>query len=261
MNIDELSRAAAPLLSGPRLALLLFGALLVACMLPAWACRRRDARTFGGVNVWVKPLKFMAALALYAFTTAVLMLAAGDSGALDAIAALLIVTATFEVGYITLQASRAEASHYNSSDALHMALTAIMALGAVGLTASQLWLAIVIMDVRPDWQSSAALAGVVTGLVLTFVLATVSGFMLGGRRAPAGAGMAVTGWHRRGDLRPAHFLGVHAQQCIPALGLLAGAVSSRAPVALFAALTGVYLLAFAVAVRIEWRGGLSADMA
>ena len=31
----------------------------------------------------------------------------------------------------------------------------------------------------------------------------------------------MTGWHLKNDIRPAHFLGVHAQQPIPLIGLLA----------------------------------------
>jgi hypothetical protein len=54
--------------------------------------------------------------------------------------------------------------------------------------------------------------GVIIGLVLTFVLSTVSGFMLGGNQAPAGQGLPIVGWHFYKDIRPAHFLGVHAQQ-------------------------------------------------
>ena len=258
MTVDHsVMQAAAPLLTGPRLALLLFGGAMVLSMIPAWAGARRDPRSLRGVGVWIKPLKFMAALALFSFTTAVLMLAAGDSQAADhslkAIAALLIATALFEVSYITLQASRGEPSHYNSSDPLHKTLNVLMALGAIGLTGSQLWLAMTVIRHRPDWTGSVATLGVVSGLVLTFVLATVSGFMLGGKRAPPGVGLPIVGWHRRADLRPAHFLGVHAQQCIPAFGLLVEGLSLPAPLAVFAALTGAYLLAWALAIRMEWQ--------
>jgi len=61
---------------------------------------------------------------------------------------------------------------------------------------------------------------VVVGLVLTFLLATISGFLLGGRQPPAGMGLPIVGWHIGGaDARPAHFLGVHAQQLMPLAGL------------------------------------------
>lgn len=243
------------LFTGARLSLLQFSGTLMLCMLPAWHRARHDNRTIRGVNVWIKPLKFMAALALFAATTAVLMLAAIDSPSLKPIATLLIVTATFEAGYITFRAGRGEASHYNTRNASSTVLTVLMALGAIALTASQGWLAVTVMQQHPNWIASAPLAGVVIGLLLTFMLATLSGFMLGGRRAPpgSGSGLAVVGWHKAGDLRPAHFLGVHAQQCIPAFGLLANSLSPRAPLAVFAMLTCAYVSAFAVAIHIERR--------
>ncbi len=57
------------------------------------------------------------------------------------------------------------------------------------------------------------------GLTLTFLLSTASGFLLGGNQPPAGQGLPIVGWHLYKDIRPSHFLGVHAQQLIPLLGL------------------------------------------
>jgi hypothetical protein len=68
---------------------------------------------------------------------------------------------------------------------------------------------------------STATWGVVIGLLLTFILSTISGFMLGGNQPPAGQGLPIVGWHLQKDIRPAHFLGVHAQQLIPVWGLIA----------------------------------------
>ena len=56
---------------------------------------------------------------------------------------------------------------------------------------------------------------------MTFVLSTISGFMLGGNQPPSGQGIPIVGWHLYKDIRPAHFLGVHAQQLIPLWGLIA----------------------------------------
>jgi len=68
---------------------------------------------------------------------------------------------------------------------------------------------------------------VVLGLLLTFVLSTISGFLLGGNQPPAGVGLPIVGWHLYRDIRPSHFLGVHAQQFIPLLGLLAERFGGR----------------------------------
>ena len=97
----------------------------------------------------------------------------------------------------------------------------VMAIAAVGLTASQAWLAWEIWKEPRGAGMPVETLGVIIGLVLTFVLSTISGFMLGGNQAPAGQGLPIVGWHFYKDIRPAHFLGVHAQQLIPLWGLVA----------------------------------------
>jgi hypothetical protein len=93
-----------------------------------------------------------------------------------------------------------------------------MAVAAVMLTATQAVLAW-LMARHSTTRGTVFTQAVVVGLVLTFVLATVSGFHLGGQQPPAGMGLPIVGWHIGGpDARPAHFLGVHAQQLLPLAG-------------------------------------------
>jgi len=199
--------------------LMLYGALMwLACGL-TYFFSLSDLRTLREVGVWVKPMKFMAATALFAWTTVVLTewvsppLSHGH--AYLGISTLLVVTSLFEVAYITYQASQGAASHYNTSDPWHAVMFGLMAIAAVGLTASQGWLAWEIWKARSAGSLSVATWGVIMGLTLTFVLSTISGFLLGGIQPPAGSGLPLVGWHFYRDIRPAHFLGVHAQQLIP----------------------------------------------
>lgn len=206
-------------------ALLIFSLLMVLAMLPTYVWAQFDTRTLREVGVWVKPLKFMAATALFAASTVYLAQLSGtDAGAhpdFMGIAALIIATSLFEVAYIMFQASQGAGSHYNTADRVHAAMYGLMAIAAIGLTASQAWLAWVIWSEAKGTVISVTTWGVLAGLVLTFVLSTVSGFLLGGNQAPAGTGLPMLGWHAAKDLRPAHFLGTHAQQFIPILGILA----------------------------------------
>ena len=183
-----------------------------------------DIRTIREVGVWVKPMKFMAATVLFAWTTVWLVTIAntsvGNSQTYIWITALLIITSLFEVVYITYQGSQGEASHYNNSDMLHIILFGVMGIAAVGLTATQAWLAWEIWQEQKAMGLSVVTLGVVIGLMLTFILSTISGFLLGGNQPPSGVGLPIVGWHLYRDIRPSHFLGVHAQQFIPLLGLL-----------------------------------------
>ncbi len=199
--------------------LMLYGALMwLACGL-TYFFSLSDLRTLREVGVWVKPMKFMAATALFAWTTVLLTVWVNPplsyGQAYLGICTLLVVTSLFEVAYITYQASQGAASHYNTSDPWHAVMFGLMAIAAVGLTASQGWLAWEIWKTREADPLPVSTWGVIMGLVLTFVLSTISGFLLGGNQPPGGAGLPLVGWHLYKDTRPSHFLGVHAQQLIP----------------------------------------------
>ena len=205
--------------------LVVYGALMwLACGLTCLVSLN-DARTLREVGIWVKPMKFMAATALFVWTTVwVAELANSDithGQAYLGICALIVTTSLFEVVYITYQASQGAASHYNTSDPWHAFMFGLMGMAAVGLTASQAWLAWEIWAARGSNTLSVTAWGVIIGLVLTFVLSTISGFMLGGNQPPAGSGLPWVGWHLQKDIRPSHFLGVHAQQLLPLWGLIA----------------------------------------
>lgn len=132
-------------LSAASKALWVYGGLMASALLLAYVWSLFDPRTLREVGVWSKPMKFMAATALFAWTTAWLVDIASalvsKGQPFKWIVALIIVTSLFEVAYISHQAARGAPSHYNTSDALHAMLFGVMALTAVGLTASQAWLA------------------------------------------------------------------------------------------------------------------------
>ena len=197
---------------------------MVFALLITYAWSLNDHRLIREVGVWVKPMKFMSATALFALTTLWLIKVANShvdqSGVYNWLVALLISTSLFEVVYISYQASIASASHYNISDPFHAFMFGTMALAAVGLTASQAWLAWEIWKEQRGNDMPVETLGVIMGLVMTFILSTISGFMLGGNQPPAGQGLPIVGWHLHKDIRPAHFLGVHAQQLIPIWGLI-----------------------------------------
>lgn len=235
-------------LSTPQKILGLYGVLMALVLVPTLALFWVDVRTLREVGIWAKPMKFMAGTALFALTTVWLTtLVPGQVGrdqSFQWIAALIIVTSLFEVVYISYQASLGEGSHYNTTDPFRAILFGLMAVAAVGLVASQAWLAWVIWKALGTAVLTPTLLAVLLGLSLTFVLSTVSGFMLGAKQPPAGVGWPVVGWHTWQDLRPAHFLAVHAQQFIPLTGILAERVAGQAARPAVLAFTGAYIAAW-----------------
>ena len=202
-----------------------YGLIMLLALVFCYVWSLSDHRLIREVGVWVKPMKFMLSTALFALTTVwVLKVAHSDLDQMPVypwIVALLVLTSLFEVVYISYQASQGSASHYNVSDPFHAFMFGVMAVAAVGLTFSQAWLAWEIWTEQKGADLRVETLGVIIGLTMTFVLSTISGFMLGGNQPPSGQGIPIVGWHLYKDIRPAHFLGVHAQQLIPLWGLIA----------------------------------------
>jgi hypothetical protein len=233
--------------------LALFGFALLALLLPLALAWGIDERTLRGANVWLKPMKFALSLGLFALTTAWfvghLLPAARRLRALDAIVWVLIGSASFELAYIALQAGFGQGSHYNVGDPLHAVMYPLMGLGAMALSATQPALAWLLLRHADPARAPAYRLAVLIGLVLTFALGAGVGGLLSAMQPPETDTLPVIGWSLAGgDLRPAHFLGIHAQQALPLVGLaVAGWTATTARRTVWA-VTAAYVLLFVVAL-------------
>jgi hypothetical protein len=213
--------------------LFLFAAILLVALIPAAVLLGIDARVLRGVNVWVKPMKFMLSIAVFALTTAwfigYLPAAQRAARGVRAVVAMIVLAGGFEAVYITLQAALGQGSHYNVGDPFHAVMYGLMGAGALVLTASQPLLAWQLHRHRDPSLSGAFRLAVQLGLVLTFVLGAGVGIILSTLQPPTGASLPIVGWSMiGGDLRPAHFVGIHAQQLLPVAGALIVAARPRA---------------------------------
>jgi len=180
-----------------------------------------------GINAWYKPFKFFLSTAIFVWSMAWFMQYLGRGPAVVAYSWGLIVLFTVEDLYIAWQAGRGMLSHFNVSTPFYASLYSVMAFAAVGIS---LWTAYIgLLFFRQDFPDlpAAYVWGIRLGLVL-FVLFSMEGLAMGGRLAhtvgaPDGqAGLPVVNWSRQhGDLRIAHFLGMHALQILPILSYYA----------------------------------------
>lgn len=189
-----------------------------------------DPRLVEGVPVWVKPAKFAASFMVH-FGTLALIVAAMSAGAREGRMIALasgIMAAAFvsEMAYLFLQAARGEASHFNLSTPFHAMAYQLMGAGAV------LLIGLPILVVRAAVRDEDANFGPATreglrwGAWLSFLLTlVVAGTMSNigrhvGVHPAGGATIPLFGWSREvGDLRPSHFLALHALQALPLLGV------------------------------------------
>jgi len=241
--------------------LALFGFALLALLVPLALAGALDERMLRGANVWLKPMKFALSLGLFALTTAWfvghLLPAARRLRALDWIVWVLIGSAGFELAYIALQAGLGRGSHYNVGDPLHAALYGLMGLGALALTATQPALAWLLLRHADPRRAPAYRLAVLIGLVLTFVLGASVGGLLSGMQPPETAALPVIGWSLAGgDLRPAHFLGIHAQQALPLVGMVVAGVKARSASRKVWSAATAYVLLFVVALAWGLAGRL-----
>ena len=209
-----------PFLTAFGLACLLTGAVTLALPLI-------DGRVIDGAFVWAKPAKFFVSVGVYALTfawfTGYVRPDHRHSRSLRIGRLLLVIAGGFELGYITLQAARGQASHFNDGDPFHAALYAVMGIMALTLLAAKIPLAIAVAArPLPGLEPSLRLA-VVLGLAMTVILGAATGIALSANHGhavgPAGTALPLLGWNRSGgDLRIAHFLGMHGEQIVPLAG-------------------------------------------
>lgn len=207
------------------------GFLMLYLMVPTGFAALMDERVFGGVDIWVKPLKFQASIAVYALTLAFFARYLPErflSGwRYRVYAASLAAAAFIEIAWVMGAALLGTASHFNPSP-FGMAIYPIMGVLAVLLTTGSTVYAWQIFRNPAPGLAPAVREAVVLGLALVLPLtlltagtmAEMGSHHVGGEGTEAG--LAVFGWAREaGDLRVAHFLATHAMHFIPAAGLAA----------------------------------------
>jgi hypothetical protein len=202
-------------------------AVLLACL----ALMAFDPRSINGVPVWVKPAKFAASLMVWCWTLAwawgVLAPAARAGGLAQLVIWATLVSGLFEVGWIAFRAALGQPSHF-AQDAFGSVMFGVMGLAALVLVAMAALLGLMVLVAGDPAQPRPWRLAVGLGLLLAGVLGGFTGASIGGAGSPriggapddAGA-LAPFFWSRDGgDLRIAHFLGVHAMQALPLLALL-----------------------------------------
>ena len=213
-------------------------ALFAFCLLLSFI----DDRLFNGINTWHKPAKFFLSIAVLFTTVAwALSLVAPNLRQRRSIRwsiVALLGASWLELAYITFRATRAEGSHFNVDTPLENALYSIMGLGAVTMTTTTAIIGFIIWRNRNGdiWRDAAGLGlvlGAVLGTLTASVLATGTSHWIGGDQTDA-TSLPLFYWSTTGgDLRVAHFIGLHAMQAVP-----------------FAALSGRRSVVYAVAMAL-----------
>jgi hypothetical protein len=232
-----------------------------------------DGRQVLGASTWLKPAKFAISVAITSATLAVLLrwlqpLTRGVRRAVGATTGLLVL----ELVIITAQAARGVPSHFNATSPLDTAL-----FGVMGAAITVVWLALAyitwrafrqpIADRAMAWGIRLGLVAMLVGSGLGFLMPRPTAAQLHSLQAgrptamigahavgveDGGPGVPITRWSTEGgDLRVAHFIGMHGLQLLP---LVAWSLSRRRRSPHAARLTvvaGSGYLAFTLALLIQ----------
>jgi hypothetical protein len=203
-----------------------------------------DHHVITGAPAWLKPMKFAFSTVIagwsFAFCIASLRAWPRLARVLDWVLAIALA---IEIALIDMQAARGTTSHFNVATSFDGAVFAVM-----GVSIACIWLAMLALTVLLFRQSFAGSAwgwSLRLGMVLA-VIGTGSGGLMtvpnsqqlanarasgrlpiaGGHTVGApdgGRGLPITGWSAdHGDLRIAHFVGMHGLQVLPLLAWWVG---------------------------------------
>jgi hypothetical protein len=241
---------------------LMGGFVLLAFLVILIPAQLFDTRLIAGASVWSKPIKFSFSLALHFISIAVLaQLIHKDYRANKTVTAFAyagVGAALFELVYITIQAGRGRASHFNFETATEIFMYSMMGVGALFLVAISFVVGIMILrfntfkveskkafisaqgqtDQLDSKMASVikstpvdlslglrwgAVLGLVIGSLLTLIFA---GYMSSNGSALVGHStenitMPIFGWSlSKGDLRIPHFIATHIIQLLPIIGFV-----------------------------------------
>ena len=200
-----------------------FGWVCLAGALGCAVLTQLSRTQIAGANAWFKPLKFFASTSIFVWTMGWYLGYLGSQPAVPVYTWVVVGALSFELLWITGQAARGQRSHFNVSSPFHAALSAAMGVVIVVMTLWTAYIGLLFVQTPLPGLPPAYAWAIRLGIGLFVVFAFEGGLMVsrGGHTVggpDGGPGLPALGWStRQGDLRVAHFVGMHALQVLPLL--------------------------------------------
>jgi hypothetical protein len=177
-----------------------------------------------GINAWIKPFKFFFSAGIFSWSMGWFMDYLEEPKKVRLFSWVVVFVLVFETFYISIKAGMGELSHFNNTDRFHALMFSLM---GIAITVMTLWTAYIgwlfFRRKFPELPKSYVW-GIRMGIIM-FVIFAIQGGMMGNNMAhtvgapDGGDGLPLVNWSTvYGDLRVAHFLGMHALQLIPVTG-------------------------------------------
>ncbi|HMS70609.1 MAG TPA: hypothetical protein PKD18_20825 [Saprospiraceae bacterium] len=195
----------------------------LACLFFAIAClllTKLTTTQVYGVNAWFKPFKFAFSTFLYAWAMAWYCHYLPKFN-IEVFNWSIIILLGFEIIYISWQASKGQESHFNLSTPIYATLFSMMAIAASLVTLYTAYIAMLFFSGKFPELPDYYLWAIRLSLII-FVIFSFQGFLMGSRLSHTvglvndNSDLYIAGWSKlAGDLRIAHFIGMHALQVLP----------------------------------------------
>lgn len=175
-----------------------------------------------GINLWIKPLKFALSIGIYCLSWVLILPYLPGEKYKRRFVRFTIFAMSFEMLAIVSQAARGELSHFNQSGLYNIVLYGLMGIVITAQTLFSIYLGFKFLKHKPLELNQAMTWAIRLGIIISAIFALQGGFI--GQRmghtvgaSDGGAGIPFVNWSKNhGDLRFAHFFGLHALQVLPA---------------------------------------------
>lgn len=241
------------------------GVISFGCFIATLILSLADNTQILGTNRWIKPMKFYISIAIFVWTIAVLLQYLPNRERFSRVTSwAMIIIFAVEMAAVTGQAIRGTTSHFNIGNPIDAAIFALM---GTAIVINTIFVGVLTyhyfrsnIDLPP-----AIVWGIRLGLLL-FLFGSIQGGYMSSQightvgAADGGPGLPLVNWSTvAGDLRVAHFLGLHSLQAVPifALALQRLRISGRTGLTVGFAIVYLAVFMFLLAQALSGRPFLS----
>lgn len=183
-----------------------------------------DDRQILGINAWMKPLKFFLSIAILSWSMGWILWYLDSRKVVKLYSYILVLTMLVEMTAICLQSFRGTYSHFNISSAFNGIVFGIMGIGILTFTIATAVICFLYFRQDSFKLSPQMVWSFRLGVLFFLIFSIEGGVMISLMRhtidlKDGGEGLPLLNWSVfGGDLRVAHFFGMHSLQLIPFVG-------------------------------------------
>jgi hypothetical protein len=180
-----------------------------------------------GINAVIKPIKFALSIWILSWSMAFILNYVIDKRNVKIYSWVAVVCLGFEQVAITFQAMRGQQSHFNKTDVFGIILYSMMGIFILTVTLWTAYITYIFFKQKVYELHPTIVIGIKFGLIYFIIFSLFGGYISGlqGHTVGAvdgGAGVPFLNWSTAfGDLRIAHFFGMHSLQLLPLVGIVA----------------------------------------